>query len=458
MTSISPFPPTFYSAAQLPMAHLSAMKIALVEARKRWLFFAALLLLSGALSFEAGKVWLATHWAASPRSADWFRAAKLEPRNAEYWHQLGQFEQWDIERDDFQNALHYYERAVELNPRSAVDWMDLASAYETLGQTSRAQHAYQQAKLDHPVSPEVAWRYASFLLRQNDPAKAFAEFRFALTSDPKLGPSAIAQCWKAGATASQIVSQVLPAESRHYLAALDFFLAQQQEPAALEVWDRLLDLKQPFETQRALPLVNHLIAEDRAGEGQHVWQQALTATNWPADPTSATSAVFNGGFEHDVLNGGFDWQLQPVQGASFYIDTELPHTGMRSLRISFDGSQNLNFSQVLQWVPVEPRSRYRFAAFLRTDGISTDSGVRFLIHDLNHPGIPDTLTPDLTGTHPWSLVSAELTTGPETHLLSIALRRLPSRKLDNKIKGRLWLDDVSLTLTSPANEPKTTIP
>jgi len=172
------------------------------------------------------------------------------------------------------------------------------------------------------------------------------------------------------------------------------------------------------------------------------------------DASSDSSVLFNGGFEHDLVNGGFDWQELPVQGASFAIDTGVAHSGARSLRINFDGSVNQDFSQLVQWVAVEPRRRLRFAAYLRTEGISTDSGVRFLIYDPHHPTVPQTLTRDLTGTHPWSLVDTELTTGPETRLLAIVLRRLPSRKFDNKLQGTVWVDDVSLTLLEPATEAK----
>ena len=430
------------------------MKISLVGARKRWLFFAVLLLVAGAFGFEAAKGWLAAHWADSPRSQDWFRAANLEPGNAEYWHRLGLFEQWDMERDDLQQALRYYQKAAEVNPRSDIYWMDLAGAYGMLGATSRAREAYEQAKLDHPVSPEVAWRYGSFLLRQNDASKAFAEFRVALMRDPKLETSAVAQSWKAGASPSLILNEILPAQSQYYLVALDFFLSQRQDAAALEIWSRLLDLKQPLEIQQAVPLVNDLIAQDRAQEARNVWQQALTATHSAADSKGDPSVLFNGGFEHDLVNGGFDWRETPVQGASFEIDTGVAHSGARSLRINFDGSANLDFAHLLQWVAVQPRSRYRFAAYLRTEGISTDSGVRFQVYDPHHPAVPQTLTAELTGTHPWSLVDAELTTGPETHLLAVVLRRVPSRKFDNKLQGTVWVDDVSLNLMEPAGESK----
>jgi hypothetical protein len=72
--------------------------------------------------------------------------------------------------------------------------------------------------------------------------------------------------------------------------------------------------------------------------------------------------------------------------------------------------------------------------------------------------MPQTLTPGLTGTHPWSLVDAELTTGPETRVLAIVLRRVPSRKFDNKLQGTVWVDDVSLTSLEPASEPKIGLP
>jgi len=434
------------------------MKISLLGSGKLWLFLAVLLLLTGGFSFEAAKGWLAARWAASPRSEDWFRAANLEPGNAEYWHRLGLFEQWDMEGDDLQQAVRYYQKAAEVNPRSDIYWMDLAGACEMLGETSRAREAYQKAKLDHPVSPEVAWQYGSFLLRQDDTAKAFAEFRVAVMRDPKLETSAVAQSWKAGASASQILNEILPAQSQYYLVALDFFLSQRQDAAALLIWNRLLDLKQPFEMQQAVRLVNDLIAQGRVEEARRVWQQALTATNWAVDASGDPSVLFNGGFEHDLVNGGFDWQELPVQGASFDIDMGVAHSGARSLRINFNGSVNQDFSQLLQWVAVEPRRRFRFAAYLRTEGISTDSGVRFLIYDPHHPTVPQTLTADLTGTHPWSLVDAELTTGPETRMLAIVLRRVPSRKFDNKLQGTVWVDDVSLTLLEPASEPKIGLP
>src|ERR1700745_258262 len=117
---------------------------------------------------------------------------------------------------------------------------------------------------------------------------------------------------------------------------------------------------------------------------------------------------------------------------------------MRSLRIVFDGTANLDFQNLMQFVPVVPLHRYHFSAYLRTQDISTDSGVRFAVFDPIHPSLPQLLTPNVVGTQPWSPVVMDFAAGPETRLLVIALRRIPSWKFDNKLRGSVSVDDVSL--------------
>ena len=420
------------------------MKLSLARARWRWAFFALILSVAASFSFEAGKVWLAYYRAHSSNPEAWLRAAELEPGNAQYWHRLGLFEEWDFERGDLGRAVSYYERAAQANPHSDVYWMDLASASETLGEMSRAQKAFERARATYPASSEVAWRYGNFLLRQQEYSQAFAEFRRALAGDPRLTSTAISQCWKASHSVHGILNEVLPAQSSFYFSALDYFASQGEADAALAVWDQLLRLKQRFEMPQVVPLINELVRQDRLADALRVWRGALWATGWPQDAGAGSSLVFNGGLEHGVVNGGFDWMQPVIRGASFALDTTVVHSGSRSLRITFDGSANLDFSNVLQWVAVEPRRRYRFAAYLRTEGISTDSGVRFMISDFRRPAALQILPPGLVGSHPWSRVEQEFVTGPDTHLLVITLRRIPSWKFDNHLRGTVWVDDVSL--------------
>src|SRR5260370_32203625 len=126
---------------------------------------------------------------------------------------------------------------------------------------------------------------------------------------------------------------------------MDLCLSKRQTAAALSIWNRLLDLKHAFEIQRAVPLVNDLISQDRVAEARGLWQQALAATHWAVDENGNLSVLFNGGFEHDLVNGGFDWQEVPVPGASFAIDTGVGHSRARSFRIDFNCSVHPGFWQ-----------------------------------------------------------------------------------------------------------------
>lgn len=415
-----------------------------LQDRSRWTFLSLVALVGSAFAFATGKVWLAAHWSASANPEVWIRAARLEPGNASYWHRLGLYEQWDLEHGDLRAAVRHYQQALRTNPRADAYWMDLASAYETLGEITQAHEAFQKARLNYPISSGVAWRYGNFVLRQGDTSEAFAEFRRALAADPQLTASAVSVAWRATHNISRIVAEVLPAHSRHYSIALDYFLSQQEFDAALTVLERLLQLGPHPEWPQTLPLVDGLIAQDRVEDAQRVWRLALGAAGWPQPESGDALLICDGGFERDLANGGFGWRETPVAGASFGFDTAVSHSGARSLRITFDGSTNLDFQHLVQYVAVQPRQRYRFAAYLRTEGISTDSGIRFFIYDVRRPAVLEILSGGMAGSQPWSAVETEFTTGPQTRMVAVVLRRIPSRKFDNRLAGTAWVDDVSL--------------
>jgi len=61
--------------------------------------------------------------------------------------------------------------------------------------------------------------------------------------------------------------------------------------------------------------------------------------------------ITNGGLEFDILNGGFDWRVIPRNGAVVGLDSDGAFEGSRALRITFDGSRNIEYGHVLQYVP-----------------------------------------------------------------------------------------------------------
>jgi hypothetical protein len=423
----------------------TGMDVSLSRLSSRVLLVAAALGCAGALSLVAGRRWLAAHWAGTRNPADWQRAIRLEPNNPGYWRQLGLYEQWDFEHGNIQRAIQDFQRTTEIDPRNDLYWMDLASAYETNGENEPARQAYQKALAAHPASAAVAWRYGSFLLRRGEEAEAARQIRRALTDEPKLAASAVSQFWRAGVGVKRILAEVLPASVGDYLAAIDYFVSLQEEDAALASWEKLAGLGRPFPLEKSFALIDSLNAHNRIGDAERVWRQALVAAGRGGEAGSGGSLVFNGGFEQEPVDGGFGWRRRLAPGSGLYLVTDVVHSGSRSARVTFDGSVNVDFSHLQENVAVTPGRTYRFSAYMRTDNISTDSGPQFQITDMTPPFAILAETPAMTGTHPWTEVNVTFTAGPQTHGVTLTLRRVASRMFDNKIRGTVWVDDVRLS-------------
>lgn len=404
------------------------------------------------LFYQAGKLWLADHYVRSNTLTKLERGAALEPGNADAWDALGRFRQLDFSNSDPAGALADYQRAVRVNPLSAHHLMNLAGAYEAVGDVRQARNAFQSARNVYPLSAEVAWNYGNFLLRQDQSAEGYAEIQRAVSSDPKLLTLAISRTWRASHDVNVLLDQVLPADPDAYLLALDYFASTKQMDPALVVWQRLVQTKKPILLARSFPLLDELILEDRSTDAQKVWTGALAMAGLSSDPPLRHSLIWNGDFAQDFAGGGLGWRWHTPIGVDFAFDTVPQTYGVRSAQFFFGGGTNPEISEPAQFVPVEPNRNYQFHAYMKTESITTEMGMRFWIIDPNHPAAVNVVTENLTGSHPWTAIDMNVVTSPQTHFLLIRLRRDGSRMFDNKLSGVAWIADVSLVV---AQQPAT---
>lgn len=397
------------------------------------------------ISYKAGRSAYADDFENSKEPADWLRAAQWEPANAGYWFKLGYSRQWDIENSDPRLAIEYFRRAVALDPRSARTWTELGAAYESTKQISEARQAYQAALADYPFSFDVHWSYGNFLLRQGELPQAYSQIHLALLGDPRLIPLAISRVWKAEEDIQAILNLVLPNTQEAQQQALLWFCSENDAAPALAIWKRMTAAGQPIPIQNVFPLVEILLAGNRGNDARQAWREALAASGNSAEAQTEDSLIFNGGFEYDASGGGLDWRLAPLLGVTYGYDTDILHSGRRSLRIKFDGSQNFNFEKVTQSIPVQPNTRYHFEGFIRTSDLTSDNGIRFAIA---FPGSTQVsiFLDNLVGTNSWEAQRVDFTTAADVHTMIILLSRAPSRKFDKLLSGTAWVDDVSLTL------------
>lgn len=420
------------------------MQLSLGDLLERRLLVTVSTALAAVVIFQATEVCVANRRIQSGQLASIQRGAALLPGNGEAWDRVGRFWQFNFANPDPATAVTAYEKAVRDDPNSSYYWMDLAGAYEDVGDLARARKAFERAEVVYPASSSVAWSYGNFLVRRQDYSAGYQKIRRALAVDKGLIPLAISRTWRSSEDVNVLLDEALPPTTDAYFQALRFLTAINRIDEALAVWKRLVSLGQPLALSDSFSFLDALIGSDRSDDAVRVWGEALARAGITNGETANRSFVWNGDFSRDFANGGLDWRWTSPVGAAASFDSSPPSKSGRSLRLDFSGGLNLALDSPIQFVPVQPSAPYRFHAYLRTDGITTDRGVQISVFDPNHAGAVNVLTDNFTGSHPWSAVEMDFTTGPETHFLAIRVVRMPSRMFENKLGGSALIADVSL--------------
>jgi tetratricopeptide (TPR) repeat protein len=419
------------------------LRLSSAAARLTLVFVA--LVLATTLSYSSIRNALAAYYSGLETQAGYVRAAQLEPGNPEHWFLLGRYWQYNLEDPDVQRALNAYRTSLSLDPRDASVWLDLATAYESQSDLPAAREAFLQAKRVYPVSAEVSWRYGNFLLRQNELPAAFTEIRQAVSVDPKRAAEAFSRCWRVDPDIQAILDHALPPTVPVYLDAIRELDADAAIDPALAVWNRLTSLHPQLPLSRVIPFVDSLVQAHRIDDAHRVWDQAVALADSPPPADPSGSVLWDGGFETGVFGGGFAWTIPPpTPGVQVTIDSSEKHSGQRSLRLGFDGSRNVDFSDVCHLAQVQPGTSYRFSAWVRAQGLATDQGIRFRLEWLENARNASTETTEVHSTQPWTQLTLPWTAVAGVRQLRVCVNRRPSDDLVSRIHGTAWIDDVAL--------------
>jgi len=161
---------------------------------------------------------------------------------------------------------------------------------------------------------------------------------------------------------------------------------------------------------------------------------------------SGNNLVINGGFENDFTNWYEAAAGQP-SGASRRIDHEEDHSGNKSTRIDFDGSQDVNYWETYQKQAVDPATTYMIEGYVKTDGIAYSSPSSYYgmgILAWAEGGTADDVwysTPFKQADN-WTYISKQFITPPDTFQVGVELRRFSG---GGYISGTAWYDDIKLT-------------
>lgn len=385
------------------------------------------------------------------------RAARWDPQNPDYPYLLGRYYRDLSELRDLEAATRHSERAARLAPSSWRAHWQLAQLYELLGQGDRAEQELLQATSLSPRDPTMQWRLANLYLRAGDLERMAPPLRVALAGDRSLLRPALSLLTKSG-TRLEILDRVWPRAPADRLVLLEGLASgnDRREPPdperhafLLAEWDRIVTAAEPPDVARGAFLVRYLLAQGFPAEARQGWIRLAAANNLEdAAFASEENLLWNGRFELPFSQSPLDWRILQGAGHSVAAAAGEGVYDSTALRIDFEGSDNLDLSSVRQTAVVRPGTKYELIYQARSAGLTSDQGVFLELFD---PGTGQVLlrTEPVLGMTPWSLTLATFETPPTSDRIELRVRRLRSRRIDSRLAGTYWLDNVMISHPAP---------
>ena len=334
-------------------------------------------------------------------------------------------------------SLSNFKTAVRSDPASPFRWCDLADAYVASGDLAKARYCFSRAKSLGPNSPIVQLRFASFCLHAGDPQTAITLLSNVLKEAPRYDDIVFSYYQRIGLSVPEILERGMPVDSRPANQFFQRVLAAGTPAQALTVWRWICSHSLAGERE-ARAYVDGLVKKGQYVAASQSWQVYLATR-----PAPLSNLIWNGGFEQPPGGLIFDWTVENSDQAQAVRDCSVAHSGKCSLRIRFDAQDNLTYHNTSETIVIKP-GNYRFEAYLRAENITTDQGVRFRLFDAEDSARMNVITAAVTGTADWIPVRQNFTVPPGTQVIVVQVYRSPSERFENRIKGAIWLDEVSI--------------
>ena len=327
--------------------------------------------------------------------------------------------------------------AAERYPLDAVQWLDLARIHARAGNAAAVDAALLRANAVQPFQRRALWAAAQVALQTGNAELAERQLRRWLRLYPRDTGQAlfIGRRWIDSPGA--LIDRMLP-EGREFLAEAMEVARRQSDPALAEaVWQRL-DPAPEMDDPLFLNFAELLLATGQVERAAELWAGR--------DATYTVGGVANGSFSRPPGEAlGLNWRTGRVPaGVRVERDTEQASSPPASLRVEFNGKENIRLGVPWIRIPVQPGQHYRLSGTWRADGLTTRS-LPYLDLRAEGGGLRERLEVP-GGDFDWRPWSIEFQAPADAQLIRLQLRRNRTDAFDRNIAGTLWLDDVELEL------------
>lgn len=218
-------------------------------------------------------------------------------------------------------------------------------------------------------------------------------------------------------------------------------LAQNPDPSLLKnLYEQRLKSKTAITKEERNTYVNRLIRDKQWQTAYSIWQTGI-----PEKLRNKKTLLFDGGFEGDSFNTGFDWQLSQTREVSIKPDVTYGIKGKQAIHIRIKRDNPIHFQHLAQTLLLNSGD-YQLTMRYRLDTFKNPKGLRWRIHCLDTANTLLGESQALRGQKSWDTLSVTFSVPNNQDCTAQRLRLeadSPYRH-DHTFDGNLWFDELDI--------------
>lgn len=339
-------------------------------------------------------------------------------------------------------ALPFLSAAVRNNPTDGPAYAVIARLKEESGDLAGAEKAMQAAAQMAPRRVDVQLEAAGFWFRRGEVERAMKHMDVVLTFGGSLREQIFPDLLKlAEDPATREIAHAKLLKQRIAWWP-QFFSHAAANATSVDTLRALFQMQaggpNTVTTDGLRAYLQRLQRENLWVESYLVWLNSLRK-----DRLNAIGNVFNGGFEEEISNLGFDWIVTPASQVVVDTATTYGTVGQKALRVVFRGPR-IQFQHVHQYMMLDPGT-YVLHGRVRPDNLETSEGVQWSIYCVGSAKAM-AHSERFTGTDHWQHFTAQFQVPAQDCTVQMLRLELAGRSaLDYEAKGAIWFDDLSIS-------------
>jgi hypothetical protein len=344
---------------------------------------------------------------------------------------------------DWPAAAALFRDTVRRDAASPQRWCELGEAIGKTGDLARADYCYRRGGALGPHALKILLDLGDFYFNTRAYHRSlpyFSEILKTMRGPGQFFSGTVFEYYEAmEVRRNGWLGEAIPdgESARDYI---QYLMTSREAGPVTELW-QWADRRGFTNDEIAIRLADFLVQRQQPENAAQIWAKHFSGRGYgcAGDP-----CVFNGDFEHEIIEGPFDWRFSGMDGVKTERDTVSRYEGQASLRVEFTGNNNPDFHHINEQILIKP-GRYRLEGYVRTVAITSDEGIRLRVTGSSRTKNMKAETGAVSGTEGWKRLETEFDVPAEIRSVELQVARRKSIRIDNQLSGTAWIDSVRLT-------------